>query len=133
MKLIIVFSQLFLLTNVFAQSIEEIKSDGEYYYGSGISEVYQEASDMALKELTSQISVRVSSSLESKVTQTNKKFDQTVESILNTYSMATLKNVQTIKRPVDKGIEVFYEATEHNTELYKQEEKLRLASLGQKA
>jgi len=32
-----------------------------------------------------------------------------------------------------KGIEVFYDAIEHNTELYKQGEKLRLESLGQKA
>ena len=64
---------------VFAQTIEEIKLSDDYYYGSGTSEVYQEASDMALKELTSQISVRVFSSLSSKIKQTNKKIEQSVE------------------------------------------------------
>ena len=97
-----------LISHVFALTIEDIKNSGEYYYGSGTSDVFQEASDMALRELTNQISVRVYSSFENKIQLSNKKIKQSIESVLNTYSMATLKNVQIIKSPTDDGINIFY-------------------------
>lgn len=124
MKIILsLIVSLLMISNVFALTIDDIMSCGEYYYGSGSSEIFREASDMALKELTSQISVRVFSSIKSKIKQTNKKLEQSVEDVLNTYSMATLKNVQTLKFPTDDGIKVFHYIKKSEVEIIFEERK----------
>lgn len=88
--------------------ISKIKNSTEYYYGTGISEDKNEAQDQALSELTNQIAVRVSSSFEHKIQETNLNLKSSVESIVKTHSTATLKNVKRIISTNNKGqISVF--------------------------
>ena len=64
---------LMLILNVAARAQymtkETIIQSGQYYYGEGIAQNYNEAKDYALKELTSQIAIHVAGSFERKVTE----------------------------------------------------------------
>lgn len=85
-----------------------IINSGENYYGTGISHNEQEARDLALKDLTSQIAITVRSSLVQKLKETLKNLEESVESVVETHSAATLRNVNTIKKMMDDGrIECF--------------------------
>lgn len=100
---------LFVLS-VCAQSINrsEIISSGDYYYGKGVSQNFNEAKDRALEELTSQIAVHVASSFKQVMSETDDQLTDNVESILNTHSAATLRNVETERQPLPDGrIEAF--------------------------
>ncbi len=81
------------LANAGSLDIAAIKSSGNYYYGSGQSFSEVEARDNALAELTSQISVTVSQSFKQKLSEVNMELTEQVESIINTHSTVTLKNV----------------------------------------
>ena len=105
-----IFLLVFISHALFAQDVDKqfIIRSGQYYYGTGVSQDENEARDRALSELTSQIAVHVASSFRRVVTETGEKFNDSVESILNTHAAATLRNVHTIKRPASGGmIEVF--------------------------
>lgn len=109
MKRLILYLLLFA-TSLFSQHFNKntVVHSGEYYYGSGISQEANEARDRALAALTAQIAVRVASSFERKVQESAQGLDENVKSILRTHSMATLRNVQSIKKPTPSGkIEVF--------------------------
>lgn len=86
-----------------------IMQSGQYYYGSGAAIDVNEARDLALSELTSQIALRVSSSFERKVSESGRALNETVQSILKTHSAATLKNVNSLppKTLADGRIEIF--------------------------
>ena len=106
---------LIVTTNLLAQNRAEkelIKSSGEFYWGEAVSNSSKEASDLALSYLTQSIAVQVSSTFQSSTQETisNQKsdFKEVSENILQTYSTATLKNVQTMRMPVDGKIEVFH-------------------------
>lgn len=86
---------------------EQVVSSGRYFYGEGTSQDQGEASDKAYKDLVEKISVTVKSSFEHKIKENNDKFDNSVESVVGTYSQATLSNVQKIINPVDDGLNVF--------------------------
>lgn len=109
------FMRIFLMLLVFSFSLigqqvdrRQVKSSGDYYFGSGIATTANEARDKALKELTSQIAVRVASSFQQKVQETGKGIQEDVESILRTHTRATLRNVQSESTPRSDGqIEVF--------------------------
>ena len=91
------------LTNAQELTKNSVINCGDYYYGTGISNNAQEARDLALKELTSQIAVTVRSSLVQKLKETKKNLDESVESIVETHSAATLRNVSTIKNMMADG------------------------------
>jgi len=97
-------------TFLFGQNIDKhtIIDTDDYYYGAGKSFNVNEARDNALSELTKQIVVRVSSSFTEKIQESDKNINECTESILKTHSVATLRNVKTIQKPVaDGSIEVF--------------------------
>lgn len=86
----------------------EIIQSGNYYYGSGISSDENQAHDEALQGISEQIAVKVSSQFESKVKETKTDFSENVTSIINTYSMATLSDVQSLRSMQPDGkVEVF--------------------------
>lgn len=85
-----------------------IKASSNYYWGEAVSVNEKEASDAALAQLTNSIAVKVSSQFSKTTTETEKRFNENVENILQTYSMATLKNVKSIRTPIDGNIEVFH-------------------------
>lgn len=94
-----------------------IKNSDEFYYGTGVSKDIKEAEDLALEELTKQISVNVSSWFEEKISQRGDKLDESVESIIRTHSAATLRNVKKIKKQLRGGrIEVFSYLEKSNVE-----------------
>ncbi len=92
---------------VIAQDKQVITGSMDYYYGESVAEQEQEARDNALKQLIEQIAVKVSSFNDRELVENNGDLKDIYRSILKTYSNATLKNVQSIKRQTDKGIEVF--------------------------
>jgi len=96
---------LFIATALFSQTIDktQIKTSGQYYYGEAISMVADEARDKALAELTSQIAIRVSSTFSEKLTEKNHQLKENTEKILQTYSTATLRNVNIQKFPAQNG------------------------------
>ena len=96
---------------------DAIKKSGDYYYGTGISEVEAEARDYALDELTKQIAVKVSSSFKHKIKESGTAIDENVEYVLKTHASATLKNIHIIKELRDGQIEVFCYI--HKTEVKK--------------
>lgn len=82
---------------------KSVINSGDYYYGSGTSQIVNEAQDHALSELTKQIAVNVFTSFKEKVKESDKEVSETTEKILNSYSTATLRNVNFIKKPLSNG------------------------------
>src|SRR3990172_1894982 len=127
---------LILTSSVFGQQFNKnaIINSGEFYYGSGVSQDVNEARDKALTELTGQIAVRVASSFELKVKESAEGLQEDVESILRTHSTATLKNVNTIKKPLPTGeIEVFCYLKKTEVENIFNERKRLIAEMATKA
>ena len=77
-------------------SQEGIMHSGAYYYGSGTAINPKEAKAIALEELVSQISTYVVSDYQSKINEADKDLTEKVTSVLKTYSMAKLKDLQSI-------------------------------------
>ncbi|MEI7812494.1 MAG: hypothetical protein WCJ01_08720 [Ignavibacteria bacterium] len=106
-KIIVLLFTLSVVAFAQQMSVERIKNSGHYYYGTGSAIIEQEATDEALSELTKSIAVRVSSEFNRDVIETSKDVNETVKSILNTYSLATITNHEKIVTPVNGKIEVF--------------------------
>ena len=82
-------------------------SSNNYYYGEGISQSADEAKDHALKELSSQIAIYVASDFTSKIVE-GKDLMESVESVLETHTAATLRNVSFLSEQTEDGrISVF--------------------------
>lgn len=90
-----------------AQSESEIRDSGHYYWGQGVSENQREARDFALNELAQSISVTVQSAFSQQVQESESAIQKKTESVLKSYSLATLKNLNAINTPTDEGIRVF--------------------------
>ena len=99
----------FCISFLFSQQLtkEEIKSSGIYYYGEAIAATEKEATNRALSQLTNSISVTVQSDFSQSAIESSGNFSQTVQSVVKTYSSATLNNVLALKQPKSSGIEVF--------------------------
>ena len=82
------------------QSVEEIQTDPNYIWGTGNATTIRKADNEALAALISQISTNVSSKFEqlTKGGNTNGEatVDETFQSVINTYSHATLTNTRRI-------------------------------------
>jgi hypothetical protein len=103
---------IFLLTySIYGQNnstkIEFIKNSTEYYWGEGNAESIDRAEDLAFNRLTKMIAVKVSSSFENIVSETNSDIQETVNSIIKTYSTNTFKNVEKIQYPTENGYYLF--------------------------
>lgn len=101
MKRRVICALLFLLYIAgHAQTVEQLKQSSDYLCGEGWGESLKQADQSALHDLISKISVNVQSSFlssESEITQ-NDKLDSKAryESVVNTYSQATLTNTNRI-------------------------------------
>ncbi len=107
MKKILLLALATLPLLLVAQTIQEIKS-GDYYWGEAMLENEQLASDAALHQLLNQISMRIVSSYEGKLKETDAGVEESVESIVQTHSTATLRNVKTIRTSLPEGIYVMH-------------------------
>lgn len=106
-KMLIIFLLIEVIT--FGQVVDKgfIKSSNMYYWGESVAETEKEAYDMALAQLIQNIAVTVTSEFQKNIIENNRKIEENVTSILNTYSLATIKDVKTIKTPLKGKIEVF--------------------------
>jgi len=111
----------------FSQDIdkETIKRSNNYYWGEAETFIEQEASDIALSNLTKQIAVTIKSEFERNIIETEKGVEETAQNIISTYSGATLRNVKTITAQKDEKIEVFHYISKNEVvNLFNEREKL---------
>lgn len=98
-----------LLSVGFTINPSEIKQpDSPYFYGESEKEELFEAKDIALSELSKNISVMVSSSFENYAKDQDGDFTESCESIINTYSTITLRNIKPYQKPTSQGWYVLY-------------------------
>lgn len=89
------------MASAFAQDVDAIKADPEYLWGEGFGQSDAAAKQAALADLTTKISVSVSSEFsidEQEVNMGTGDVDSktAIESVVKTYSGATLTNTQTV-------------------------------------
>lgn len=93
-----------LTLSIHAESWDEVVNSGNYYYGIGVAETQEEASEAALASMMSSIVVNVSSDfqlLEEETTSGGNLDSRTqVRNCLNTYSQGSFTNVRSM---VQKG------------------------------
>ena len=96
---------------VMAQGVDGIKRNSSYLYGEGGGVTLQAAKEAALADLIQKISVTVHSNFTSKERELNQDgnvtSDAEYQSIIRSYSTATLTNVKTIVLKPEPGASVF--------------------------
>jgi hypothetical protein len=93
--LLLIFCFIILNQALQSQTWQEVRGRGSnYLWGEGTGASLQEADKNALDDLISQISVQVRSSFEQVFTQEGEAFNQSVKSIVETYSSATLTHTK---------------------------------------
>ncbi len=88
-----IFSLLFICyqtTDLNGQSVDYIKSSGEYYFGIGNGRNYQQARRTALELLSESISVQIQSEFKQVVEETGEDVNIYTQSVVNTYSTAVV-------------------------------------------
>jgi len=73
-----------------AQTLDEVRNSGRYYFGTGVGNNYNAARRDALESLTNSISVQVQSKFEEVIKETESDFSSYVSSVVNTYSTAVI-------------------------------------------
>ena len=107
MKKILLFFVL-LSSNIFSQTVENIKLDKEnYIWGEGVGLTVKLADQYALSELISQIYVNVENTSTNTINETNKKINKTWNEELKTHSNVSLPNTHKIIIPNGKEPKVF--------------------------
>ena len=96
---------------VFSQTVEQVKSSNAYYWGEGVGKTASLANEVALSMLISQISAKVESNFSVHTTEVSggKKpdFKQYVNSLVKTYSNATIKNTEILSWGEEPEVHVF--------------------------
>jgi len=119
MRIVQLFFLLMIWNSLLAQtpSKPHIINSRDYYYGTGVSTDENRAREEAIRELSEMISVTVKSNFELLAREVNMKVEEFAESIVNTYSTATLKNVEQIRAILPNGeTEIFCYLSEAEVE-----------------
>lgn len=99
-KLLLLIVSFLVPVLAMGQSVEEIQADPNYIWGTGNATTIRKADNEALAALISQISTNVSSKFEQLTkggnTDGEATVDETFQSVINTYSHATLTNTRRI-------------------------------------
>ncbi|MBM3435242.1 MAG: hypothetical protein FJY07_03370 [Bacteroidetes bacterium] len=85
------------------QDAEQIKTCGNYLWGTGQGSSYQSADKNALDALITQISVQVQSSFENVVNETDGSLKEYTQSVVKTYSNVTLTEAKSLLVSEKKG------------------------------
>ncbi|MDR3133318.1 MAG: LPP20 family lipoprotein [Prevotellaceae bacterium] len=95
----------------FSQTVEQVKSNNAYYWGEGVGKTTSQADEQALSMLINSISAKVESDFSVQTTETSdsKKsdFKQYVNSLVKTYSNATIKNTEILSWGEEPEVHVF--------------------------
>jgi hypothetical protein len=98
---------LVLSSSLFPMTIEQIRKSGDYYYGEGTASLYQEARDRAISNLSENIIVNVSISIENMTEELNFEPNEYTRYVFESYSIQTLRNLQEFRNPVGSRMNVF--------------------------
>jgi hypothetical protein len=91
-----------------AQSVHEVKADHEnYFWGEGSGSTIRKADNEALSMLINQISTQVESRFELLQQEANNEYQEKFNSVIKTYSAATLKNTERIITGEEPEAKVF--------------------------
>jgi hypothetical protein len=93
-------------TSLTAQTIDEIKTSKEFYWGQGKNETLELADRAALKDLLSQISVYIEHSMKHSYTENNSDYKEFTESVTKTYSSGTLQRAERKVIETEEGVTV---------------------------
>lgn len=121
-----IFLSLFIASNGFSQSIQEIRTSGNYYWGIGNGTNYNQARRTALEGLTESISIHIKSEFEQVIKETNDNVDEYAKSVVTSYSSAVVNQYheRVVKEERD-NVEVLIYITKKNLEeVFKQREVL---------
>jgi hypothetical protein len=106
--LLFIAATFFLVTSSNAQSIEQIKAERQaYIWGEGNGTTLKKADQEALAMLINQVSAQVESSFELLKQEKGTEFTEQFNSVINTYSNATLKNTERIVVTNEPDAKVF--------------------------
>ncbi len=114
MKYMLLLFFMFFAGPLHAQYLDEfsIKNSGEFYFGESCGDNQNETEEYALQQMLTSISVRVTSDFKSfnkvKESDNNIDYERDVENVIQTYTTASLTNLQSLKEPRDCGIYVLY-------------------------
>jgi len=99
---------LIINSNLFSQTVEQVKADNlNYYWGEGTGSTLKKADDEALSMLISQISTSVESYFEILKQESGSQYKEKVNSVVRTYSSSTLKNTERISISDEPNARVF--------------------------
>lgn len=100
---------LFCLPLVFmqAQTVEQVKQSRDYYWGEGVGKTVSLADEEALSMLIGSISTNVESNFSIHTEQNSSEFKQYVNSLVKTYSNATIKNTEILSWGEEPQVHVF--------------------------
>jgi len=98
-----------IISTLTAQTIPQIKSSNQYLWGEGKAQRLRRADNLALKDLTSQISVQVESKFTDIVSEKEGNVKDYTKSMITTYSSTTLQHAQRlVKESPDQTIVLRY-------------------------
>ena len=105
----LIFIFLIMINLCFSINPEIIKNnDSPYFYGEAEAEELFEAKDKALSDLSSHISITVSSAFENYAKEKDGNLTESCESIIKTYSTISLRNLKPYQKPTQNGWYVLY-------------------------
>ncbi len=88
------FFMLLIFCTLNSLTIKEIQNNRSYIWGKGIAENLQKADKQAIKDLISQISIKVEGSFSDVLTESDGDVSEYCKSVLNTYSNTTLHQAE---------------------------------------
>jgi len=118
MKIILIILVLTVHALSFALTKQDIMNSSDYYFGEATANVYQEARDMAIKELSEKIVVQVSISTINMEKELNLSLTEYKESVIETYSLQTFRNLQEIRNQIGNRMNVFVMFTKMTLKRY---------------
>ncbi|HPM02318.1 MAG TPA: hypothetical protein PK816_09205, partial [Candidatus Cloacimonadota bacterium] len=124
--LLIIFCMIQCLT---ALDREDIIGSKDYYYGENTGSNYQQVRDYAIKNLADKLVVYVKSTMNSKISENAGKADEQIESVIQTYSIGTFKNLQEIKSAQGGKLNVFVYIKKSDVEALFNERKQLIADI----
>jgi hypothetical protein len=120
------FVLLFLSIVSTAQTIQEIRTSGNYNWGIGVGTNYTQARKSALESLSESISVHIKSEFEHIIKETNDNVDEYAKSVVSSYSSAVINQYEERVLKEEQGnVEVLVFITKKNLqEVFKQREQI---------
>jgi len=103
---LIIFSLLIISFSIQAQSVDKIKKNPDYIWGESSATTLEQADQFAMKDLISQISVKIESSYSNVLTETESDINEYTRSAINTYTNIYLNYAQRIVVKKKKSVYV---------------------------